>query len=71
MRHDVRGTGLPRKLKIFARQHVAIQSQSQFHINQIQLELSGPIKTATRNGCPVVKFGVSSIPQHGMLLTAP
>jgi hypothetical protein len=31
MRHDVRGSGLARELKIFARQHVTIQSKSQFH----------------------------------------
>src|ERR1022692_2624387 len=57
MRHNVRCAGLARELKVFAGQHVPIQSKSEFH--------SGST-TATR-----VWFRLCAVPSHILTLTAP
>src|SRR5436190_21528448 len=37
MRHDMSGAGLPRERKIFARQHMAIQTEAKLHSGSIEV----------------------------------
>jgi hypothetical protein len=56
--HDVRGAGLPRKLEIFAREHVTIQSQSELHEHSsVVTEAVSPHHQMKKRFCSAISRG--------------